>query len=295
MQSNELTRQAATFFDSLGIWAGHALPQLVAAILLLIAGGWFAQWAGRTIRKLCVRSGLVDETLLGVLSSATHYGLLIIVVVAVMSQLGIQTTSILAALGAAGLAIGLALQGTLQNIAAGMMLLWLRPFRVGDFIDTGTATGTVKEIGLFASELHTWDGLYMFVPNSELWNKRVINFSRLPTRQIDLKVGVSYRDDIALARKILLDLAMSDERTLPDPAPQVFVASLGDSSVNLSLRLWVARTDYFPVLRELTERSKGALEAAGLSIPFPQRDVHHYGLEALASIQPAEPTRADTA
>lgn len=288
MQSNELTRQAATFFDGLAIWAGHAAPQLVLAILLLIAGGWFAGWAGRTIRKLCVRSGLVDETLLGVLSSVTHYGLLIIVLVAVMSQLGIQTTSILAALGAAGLAIGLALQGTLQNIAAGMMLLWLRPFRVGDFIDTGSATGTVKEIGLFASELHTWDGLYMFVPNSELWNKRVINFSRLPTRLVELKVGVSYRDDIALARQILLDLASSDERTLPDPAPQVFVASLGDSAVNLSLRLWVARTDYFPLLREFTERSKLALEAAGLSIPFPQHDVHHYGLEALAEVRSAK-------
>jgi small conductance mechanosensitive channel len=128
-------------------------------------------------------------------------------VVAVLGQLGIQTTSILAALGAAGLAIGLAMQGTLSNIAAGLMLLWLRPFRVGDYIDTGSVAGKVKEVGLFATEMHSWDGIFLFVPNSELWNKRIMNYSRLPTRLVDLAFGVAYEDNLARGQQVLLALA----------------------------------------------------------------------------------------
>lgn len=175
---------------------------------------------------------------------------------------------------AAGLAIGLAMQGTLANIAAGMMLLWLRPFRVGDYIDTGAVAGTVKELGLFASELHSWDDIYQFVPNSELWNKRIINYSRLPTRLVDLAFGVSYEDDLAKGQEVLLGLAGADARVASDPAPQTFVDELGDSAVVLRLRVWAANSDYWTLRRALTERGKAALEAAGLSIPFPQRDLH---------------------
>ena len=154
------------------------------------------------------------------------------------------------------------------------MLLWLRPFRVGDYIDTGSVAGTVKELGLFATEMHSWDGIYQFVPNSELWNKRIVNYSRLSTRLVDLAFGVAYEDDLAKGQEVLLKLAGEDSRVMADPAPQTFVDELGDSAVVLRLRVWGANGDYWTLRRALTERGKLALEAAGLSIPFPQRDLH---------------------
>jgi small conductance mechanosensitive channel len=210
----------------------------------------------------------------GLISSLVHYGILILVAVAALGQLGIQTTSILAVLGAAGLAIGLALQGTLSNIAAGLMLVWLRPFRVGDEIETANFKGWVKEVGLFATELHSTDGVFQFVPNSELWNKRIINYTRLQTRMVELKFGISYSDDIALAKQVLLDCARADGRSETEPAPIVFVEELGDSAVVICIRVWTATPNYRPLLRALTENGKLALEAAGLTIPFPQRDLH---------------------
>ena len=272
MDATQLGNEVNTFLSQLAAWAAVARPQLVSAVVLLLVGLWFAGWADRSVRR--VLTNRVEPTLCGVLGSVVRYGILVIVLVAVLGQIGIQTTSILAALGAAGLAIGLAMQGTLSNIAAGMMLLWLRPFRVGDYIDTGSVAGTVKELGLFASELHTWDGVFLFVPNSQLWNTRVLNYSRLPTRMVDLKFGVAYNDDLPKGQQVLLQLVTSDARIQPDPAPIVFVNELGDSAVELALRFWVANADYWTLRREMTERGKSELEAAGLSIPFPQRDVH---------------------
>jgi small conductance mechanosensitive channel len=255
-------------------WATVAIPRVVGALLLLVVGWVVANRANYGIRRLLARQDRIDPTLSGLIASLVRYTILIVILVAVLGQLGIQTTSILAALGAAGLAVGLALQGTLSNIAAGMMLLWLRPFKVGDYIDSGSVAGTVVELGLFASELHSWDGIYQFVPNSELWNKRIINYSRLPTRLVDLAFGVSYDDDLAKGQKVLRKLAGDDERVASDPAPQTFVDELGDSAVVLRLRVWAANSDYWTLRRALTERGKTALEAAGLSIPFPQRDLH---------------------
>jgi small conductance mechanosensitive channel len=271
MDPTQLSNEVNTFLSQLAAWAAVALPQLVSAIVLLLVGLWFAGWADRSVRRLL--GNRVEPTLCGVLASIARYGILVLVLVAVLGQIGIQTTSILAALGAAGLAIGLAMQGTLSNIAAGMMLLWLRPFRVGDYIDTGSVAGTVKELGLFASELHTWDGVFLFVPNSQLWNTRVLNYSRLPTRMVDLKFGVAYGDDLVKGQQVLLHLVTGDTRIRADTAPIVFVNSLGDSAVELALRFWVVNGDYWTLRREMTERGKHALEAAGLSIPFPQRDV----------------------
>ena len=270
----QVSGQIGTFLTGLTAWAAVALPRLISAVLLLIGGWWLAGRAEAAVCRLLDLQTRIDATLRGVLSSIARYTILVLVVVAVLGQLGIQTTSILAALGAAGLAIGLAMQGTLSNIAAGMMLLWLRPFRVGDYIDTGAVAGTVKEVGLFASELHSWDGVYQFVPNSELWNKRIINFSRLPTRMVDLKFGVGYGDDLAKGQETLLKLAGEDGRVMAEPAPIVFVDALGDSAVVLRLRVWAANGDYWPVTRALTEQGKLALEAAGLSLPFPQRDLN---------------------
>ncbi len=269
-----LSGEIATFSTAAMDWAAVAVPRFVGAIALLIVGWWLASRSYRATARLLDGQSRIDPTLSGVVASLVRYGVLIVVVVAVLAQLGIQTTSILAALGAAGLAIGLAIQGTLSNIAAGMMLLWLRPFRVGDYIDTGSAAGTVKELGLFATELHSWDGIYQFVPNSELWNKKLINYSRLPTRLNDLAFGVDYADDLDKGLETLLAVAGDDKRVMSDPAPVVFVDQLGDSAVVLRLRVWSMNADYWDVRRALTKAGKAKLEAAGLSIPFPQRDLH---------------------
>jgi small conductance mechanosensitive channel len=274
MDASRLSGELNTVVSAALAWATMALPRLVGALLLLIVGWWVAARASGAITRLLGAQTRIEPMLCTVIASVVRYTILVIVLVAVLGQLGIQTTSILAALGAAGLAIGLALQGTLANIAAGMMLLWLRPFRVGDYIDTGSVAGTVMEVGLFASELHSWDGIYQFVPNSELWNKRIINYSRLGTRLVDLKFGVAYEDDIPKGKETLLGVAGDDSRTRKDPAPVVFVDELGDSAVVLRLRVWATNSDYWDLRRALTENGKAALEAAGLSIPFPQRDLH---------------------
>ena len=274
MNVAHLSGEVATFVDTAVAWGTVAVPRFVGAVMLLVVGWWFASRARRAVARMLAAQSRIEPTFSGVVASLVRYSILIVVVVAVLAQLGIQTTSILAALGAAGLAIGLAIQGTLSNIAAGMMLLWLRPFRVGDYIDTGSAAGTVQELGLFATELHSWDGIYQFVPNSELWNKKLINYSRLPTRLNDLAFGVDYGDDLDKGMAALLAAAGEDKRVMSDPAPQAFVDQLGDSAVVLRLRVWSSNDDYWDVRRALTKNGKAALEAAGLSIPFPQRDVH---------------------
>jgi small conductance mechanosensitive channel len=270
----ELSGEVGTFLSALSAWAAVALPRLIGALALLVVGWWIAGRVERALRAVLSRQSHIDVMLGDVIASLARYAILVVILVAVLGQLGIQTTSILAALGAIGLAIGLALQGTLSNIAAGMMLLWLRPFRVGDYVDTGSVAGTVMSVGLFASELKSWDGVYQFVPNSELWNKRIVNYSRLPTRLVDLAFKVSYADDLAKGQEVLLKLAGDAERVASDPAPQTFVDAIEDSGVVLRLRLWAATADYWPVRRLLTERGKLALEGAGLSLPFPQRDLH---------------------
>ncbi len=279
MNPEDISDQVTTFIQGLTVWAADALPNLAAALILLLLGWWLAGRVARGVGRLLKRTR-VDETLHTIITSTLRYAVQIVVFIAVLGQLGIQTTSILAALGAMGLAIGLAMQGTLSNIAAGIMILWLRPFKSGDYIDAEGVSGTVRQVGLFTSELESWDGLYVFVPNSQLWNRQVTNYTRLPTRMVDLQFGVAYGDDIALGKKTLLDLAAGDERALAEPAINVFVASLDDSAVTLTLRVWCATGDYWPFKRALTEQGKAALEAAGLSIPFPQRDIHHIGLPA---------------
>ncbi|MFM1814374.1 MAG: Small-conductance mechanosensitive channel [Pseudomonadota bacterium] len=255
-------------------WVAAIIPNLAAAVLLVVAGLWFSRWASRSVAQLIDANPRIDPTLKGVLSNIVSYAIFVVVLIATLSQLGIQTTSILAALGAAGLAIGLALQGTLSNIAAGIMLLWLRPFRVGDYIDTTNAAGTVEEVGLFASTLRTADGIHSFVPNSELWNKQILNYSRNPTRRLQLRIGIGYDDDIAKARDVFRNLIHADERVLPDPAPQILVEQLGDSAVVIELRLWTNTASYWDLLFDLRERAKLDLDAAGISIPYPQQDLH---------------------
>ena len=249
---------------------------LLGAIVLLIGGWVVAGWAKRNVNRALARTPYLDPTLKPIVANIVRYVILVLVIVAVLAQFGVQTASIIAVLGAAGLAIGLAMQGTLQNIAAGVMLLFLRPFRVDDYIDAEGIAGTVDEIGLFTTHMHTYDGVYQEVPNSQLWNRTIQNFSRLPTRRLDIIVGISYSDDIDTALTVLLDLLRADKRVLSDPEPQVMVKELADSAVNLNLRCWTNAGDYWSLLFDTTKAAKQCLDAAGISIPFPQRDVHLY-------------------
>ena len=249
---------------------------IVGALLLLIAGWVVAGWIEKHTGKVLKRIDRVDATLRSFVTNLVRYAILVLVMIAVFAQFGIQTTSIIAVLGAAGLAVGLALQGTLANIAAGVLLLFLRPFRVGESIDAGSIAGTVREIGLFSTELQTWDGIYLMVPNSQLASAAIQNYSRLPTRRLNLVIGISYTDDIDKALKVLSELLQNDERILDDPAHQVMVKELADSSVNINLRCWTNRENYWSLRFDLTKQAKQRLDEYDISIPFPQRDVHLY-------------------
>lgn len=246
----------------------------IGAIAILIVGWIVANWIRASVRKRLARSGKVDATLQPVIANLIRYLVLIFVLIAVLAQFGVQTASVIAILGAAGLAVGLALQGTLQNIAAGFMLLFLRPFNVGDYIDASGIAGTAEEIGLFVTTLKTPDGVYITAPNSQIWSSSISNFSRNATRRIDLVVGIGYGDNIDKAQEVLMNLAVNDSRVLQDPAPQVLVQGLGENSVDLDLRIWTNGDDYWPTLFDLTKAAKTGIEGAGLSIPYPQRDIH---------------------
>jgi small conductance mechanosensitive channel len=243
----------------------------LGAVILLVAGYFIAGLAERSIRAGLGHVRGFDATLRQFFAKIARYAILVFVVIMVLGQFGVQTASIIAAIGAIGLAIGLALQGTLQNIAAGIMLLALRPFRVGEYVEVGSVAGTVEEIGLFATRLRAVDGIYLLAPNSELWNKPVKNFTRNRTRRNDVTVGIDYGDDIALAQKTLVDLAIHDRRVLEDPAPVSFVDSLADSAVNITLRYWTAPSDFLAAKMDLTKAAKLAFDDKGLSIPFPQQ------------------------
>jgi small conductance mechanosensitive channel len=269
--------QAVELLNAVGdILVRYALDVVGAAAILIV--GWIvAGWGEKGMRRMLARVRRMDETLKPLLGKLVRYTILVFVLIAVLAQFGVQTASIIAVLGAAGIAIGLALQGTLSNIAAGIMLLALRPFRVGEYIDAGNVAGTVDEIGLFTTELHTFDGVYLAAPNAELWNRPIKNFSRLPTRRLDLKVGVGYGDDIDRAMTALAELLEKDARVLADPRPQVMVLALGDSSVDINLRCWSKASDYWDLLFDLTRAVKLKLDAEGISIPYPQRDIHIIG------------------
>jgi len=272
--AQDLAHDPALIGTVVWAWALDFLPRIGATLVILVVGYIAARWGSAALYKVLSKNENFDRTLLPVARAIMRYAILIFVVIAALAQLGVQTTSVLAVLGAAGLAIGLALQGTLSNIAAGMMLLWLRPFSVGDYIETSTAAGTVTEVGLFVTHLTSFDGIYRFVPNSELWNTTLINYSRNPTRMTDMEIGISYASDIEKARQIMLDLANSDERVVKDPAPVVFVDVLGDSAVVMRYRVWIGNADYWATQRYLLEETKRRFDAAGIEIPFPQRVVH---------------------
>lgn len=255
------------------IWLRESIPHFAGAVVVLVIGVILARLLAKGADRALTRSGRIEPTVAKFLSNIIKYALWVVVAVTVLTQFGVQTTSIIAALGGLALAVGLALQGTLSNVAAGVMILIQRPFRVGEAITAGTVTGTVQAIGLFTTELLQYDGLYVMVPNNELWNKPIVNFSRMPTRRFELLVGISYSDDIALARKELLALAQADDRVLAEPEPVVFVSALADSWVTIGMRVWCATGDYLGLSWALTEAAKVRFAEVGITIPFPQREV----------------------
>lgn len=278
MNVAQLISDTGAMGEQLTSWAVVAIPNVVGALLILFFGWWIAGRLSSAAISLLIKQGQDDHTLLTMLAKVVRYAVLVIAMVAALSQLGIETTSILAALGAIGLAIGLALQKTLSNIAAGVMLLWLRPFSIGNFIEFQEGKGKVEDIGLFATSMTTVDGLYVFVPNSEIWNKKIVNYSKRPTRMIKETMTISYDDDVETARKVLLRLLSTDERIHKSPEPIVKVEALGDSSVELEVRAWTNTTDFAATRWDVIERAKQVIEAEGLSIPYPQQDVHIRGL-----------------
>ena len=247
---------------------------VIGALAILILGWMIAGWIRSAVDKSLSKVPNMDGTLRPFLSNLVRWIVLAFIIVAVLNQFGVETTSMIAVLGAAGLAIGLALQGTLSNVASGVMLLILRPFKVGDFISAGSLSGTVVEIGLFTSELKTGDGVYIMAPNSQIWNTTITNFSRNSTRRIDIVVGVAYDDDLDVAQKALQSLMDGQALVLKNPASETMIKSLGDSSVNINMRCWVNTADYWDAFWALNKGAKAAVESAGCSIPFPQRDVH---------------------
>jgi small conductance mechanosensitive channel len=249
--------------------------RVLGALAVLIIGFIFAKSIRSTVRKALTRRE-TDPTLIPFASSLVYYLTLTFVIVAVLGMFGVEVTSIIAVLGAAAFAVGLALQGTLSNFASGVMLLLFRPFKAGDFVDAGGTAGSVAEIGIFFTTLNTPDNVRTIVPNSEVWGKVIKNFAANDTRRNDMVVGVSYSDDLGKASQIIQDVLSAEPRVLKDPSPTVAVAELGDSSVNFVVRPWCKREDYWGMRFDLTRQMKEALEAGGCSIPFPQRDVHRF-------------------
>lgn len=254
-------------------WLKANLAHLAGALMVLVIGVLLVRLLSRWADRALVRSGRIEPTVAKFLSNIIKYALWAVVAITVLTQFGVQTTSIIAALGGLALAVGLALQGTLSNVAAGVMILIQRPFRVGEAITAGTVTGVVQGIGLFTTEIVQYDGLYVMVPNNELWNKPIVNFTRMPTRRFELLIGIAYGDSIERARAELLALAEADARVLEDPAPVVFVSALADSAVTLGMRVWCKTEDYLGLSWDLTEAAKVRFAAAGITIPFPQREV----------------------
>ena len=249
--------------------------QIIGAIATLIIGIWISKLLAKSLGKV-LKKRSVDETLIKFSVSLVKEALITFVIISAASQVGIQTASFVAVIGAAGLAIGFALQGSLSNLAAGVMLIIFKPVKVGDFIEGGGATGSVESVGIFVTTLTTPDNKVVFIPNSTLTGGNITNYSAKDTRRVDMVFGIGYSDDIDKAKNVIQSVLNNDSRILKDPAPQVVVSELGDSSVNFNVRPWVNKSDYWGVYFDTTEQIKKKFDEQNISIPFPQRDVHLY-------------------
>lgn len=251
----------------------HGLSVL-GAIIILIVGYIIANWAAKKVTKKASQAENLDDTLVPILGQVTRVLIIIITILAVLGQFGVETTSIVAVLGASALAVGLALQGTLSNVAAGVMLLMLRPFKVGDAVSIGGTMGVVDAIGLFTTEMHSFDNIGISMPNSKVWGTEIQNLNRFDTRRVDMEFGIGYGDNMDKAIQIIQEILDEDERVLKDPAPLIAVSNLGDSSVDIRVRPWTERSNVWPLRYDITKKVKERFDENGVSIPFPQRDVH---------------------
>ncbi len=252
---------------------------VVVAAIILVVGMWLAKRIKNLLTSQMEKRG-VDSMLASFIGSIAHILIVAFVLIAALGQLGIQTTSLVAIIGAAGLAIGLALQGSLANFASGVMIIAFRPFKVGDFVEAGGAVGIVEGIQIFSTQMRTGDNKTIIVPNANITGGMITNYSTKDTRRVDLVFGIGYDDDIKKAKDILQSLVEKDERILKDPEPVIAVSELADSSVNFIVRPWVNSADYWGVYWDLTEQVKLTFDAEGISIPFPQQDVHMHQVAA---------------
>jgi small conductance mechanosensitive channel len=262
-------------------WIDSLIPlgtQLLIAIAIWIIGFWVV---GKIVKVLKKMMGLrhVDEALSGFLLAIASTVLKIVVLLAAIEQLGVDTTSLLAILGAAGLAVGLALKDSLSNFAAGVMLIIFKPFKIGDFVEAGGVAGVVEKIAVFNTVFRSPDNKEIIVPNSQVYGGTIVNVSAKPTRRVDMVFGIGYDDDMKQARQLMLDVINADERVLKDPEVVIAVDELADSSVNFVVRPWVNAADYWAVKWDLTEKIKDSFDANGISIPYPQQDVHMHQVE----------------
>ena len=255
-------------FDNMDWYVQLGLNVVIAAAIM-VGAFWVSGIAKRQINKMGLKYEELDDTLFLFLASLAKYAILAIAIVFVLSRFGIQTTSLVALLGAAGLAIGLALQGTLSNLAAGVMLLGFRPFKIGDYVDVGGHSGTVKAITLFTTEIATTDNIQITIPNGDIWASSIRNYSHYDRRRCDIVIGVAYNTNLKAAETALRKVIDSDQRALQDPEPFVKVTNLGDSSVDFTLRVWAMSSDYAALKSALLWGIKEELEAEGIEIPYP--------------------------
>ncbi|MDH4238760.1 MAG: mechanosensitive ion channel [Phycisphaerae bacterium] len=247
--------------------------KLLGAIVILLVGRWLAGFIARVVEGALLKAK-IEETIARFIKHLTHIAVLVFVVIAALAAAGVETTQFAVVFGGAALAVGLALQGSLANFASGFLMIMFRPFKVGDFIEAAGTKGTVKEIGIFNTFVNTPDNIRVIIPNAKLTGDNIMNYTANGTRRVDLVIGVSYEDDIKKAKRVIEQVLAEDERVLDDPPPTVAVVELADSSVNFVVRPWVNAADYWNVYFDTTAKVKLSLEDNGITIPFPQRDVH---------------------
>lgn len=251
---------------------------VASALVIFVIGRWFAKLISNTLERL-MKKAATDEILINFISNITYFALLVVVVIAALDRLGINTSSVLAVFAAAGLAVGLALKDSLSNFSSGVMLVLFKPFKAGDFVEAGGHSGVIEHIRIFNTVMRTGDNREITIPNSQIYGSSIVNYSARDTRRIDLVFGIGYDDDIRLAKDLMAETVANHPLVLNDPEPVILVLELADSSINIALRPWVNSGDYWTVRADLLEGVKAKFDANGITIPYPQRDVHHYQMK----------------
>jgi len=266
-QFNTLSEDLMPYFVEYGI-------EVIGAITILIIGLVLSKWLGRRVERYFEHSDRFNETLEPLFVKAVRILVIAVTILAVLNKFGVETASLIAVLGTIGLAIGLALQGTLSNIASGIMLLVLRPFNIGDTVDIGNTSGVVDEIGLFVTEMHTFDNIAITMPNSKVWGNEIKNYTKNAKRRVDMEFGISYDDDMDKAMRIIHEVLNADERVMAEPEPLVAISNLGDNAVTIRVRPWTEAANVWPLRYEITKRIKERFDEEDVTFPYPQRDVH---------------------